>query len=472
MALNSKTSDVQIHVLMVAFAAQGHINPLLRFARRLLPKGIHVALATTETAKRRMLASETAIANADNTAVIAGFDVFFFSDGFGSDFDRKANMDHYVENFGSFASVSLSNIIEEHYLSKNKKLSCIVSNPFVSFAVDVADKYDIPSALLWIQPCALFSTYYHYFNDLNEFPADSDVVIPGLPRLRRQDLPSFVVNSSGGLSKLFRCVFQNMKKYKWVFANSFVELEKEAIDAMNNVFPVQPVGPLISPSLRNQEQTTLDSQIEMWKPDETCLEWLDKQEPSSVIYVSFGSILELSAKQMEEIATALKNLKAPFIWVVKKPEFPSEDRKGELPLGFLEETKDQGIVVSWSPQTKVLAHPSTGCFVTHCGWNSLLETIAAGVPVVAYPQWTDQPTNAKMIEEVFKMGVRVNPREDGLLGHEELERCIGDVMFGPKSELLKRRCLELKLATKTAVSDGGSSDNNIQMFVDEIIAGS
>lgn len=119
----------------------------------------------------------------------------------------------------------------------------------------------------------------------------------------------------------------------------------------------------------------------MWKPQESCMEWLSNKPPSSVIYISFGSIIVLSSKQKHSIANALKNTKRHFLWVIKVPENATSNGEEEFPLGFLEETKDQGLVVSWCPQTKVLSHPAIACFLTHCGWNSMLEAITTGKAV-------------------------------------------------------------------------------------------
>ena len=117
-------------------------------------------------------------------------------------------------------------------------------------------------------------------------------------------------------------------------------------------------------------------------------------------------------------------------------------------------------------------HPSIGCFLSHCGWNSTLETIAAGVPVVAYPQWSDQPTNAKLLEDVWRVGIRVSSDPDGIVTGAEVERCIEAVMSGPSAAEFRKNVAELKVAARGAVAGGGSSNRNIQMFVDEIIGGS
>lgn len=341
----------------------------------------------------------------------------------------------------------------------------------------MATEHKIPCAMLCIQPCTLYAIYYRFFNNSNSFPSltnpDMSVELPGLPLLHTQDLPSFVLPSNpfGSIPKLFSQMFQNMKKVKWVLGNSFYELEKEVIDSMAELYPIRPIGPLVPSTLLGEDQN-LDIGIDMWKPEETCMEWLNQQPPSSVIYVSFGSNVVLSAKQMENIARGLKNSNHPFLWVAKPSDYPLKDGAGELPLGFLEETKGQGLIVPWCPQTKVLAHPAIACFLSHCGWNSTLETMAAGIPIIAYPQWTDQPTSAKLIGDVLQIGVRLMPNKDGVVSNEEVERCIGEIVGGPKAEEFKKKAVELKKGARQAVAEGGSSDRNIQLFVDEIIGNS
>ncbi|KAJ8769082.1 hypothetical protein K2173_024078 [Erythroxylum novogranatense] len=472
----SKNVKQEIHVLLVAFSSQGHMNPMLRLGKYLLTKGLHVTLATTEIARHRMLKS-SAISPTSNS--VSGVQLLFFSDGLSLEYDRKANLDYYMECVGKFGSINLSNLIKEHYpVNGQKRLSYIVNNPFVPWVVDVANEHGVPCALLWIQPCSVHAIYYRFYNKLNPFPTlidpEMSVQLPGLPLLLTEDLPSFVLPSNpfGSIPKLFSDVFQNMKKYTRILGNSFYELEKDAINSMSDLCPFLPIGPLVPTSIlgEEEEEEGQDTGVEMWKAENSCIEWLNKQEPSSVIYVSFGSLVVLAAKQMQSIATALRNARRPFIWVVKQPDTPRPDGSGQLPTGFLEETKDQGLVLSWSPQTKVLANVALGCFITHCGWNSVLETIVAGFPVIAYPQWTDQPTIAKLIVDVFGKGLRLRENKDGVVSEQEIEHCIREVMDGPRSEQLKSNAMAFKREAAVAVASGGSSAWNIQLFVDEIIA--
>lgn len=467
----------ELHVLMVAFSAQGHINPLLRLGKSLITRGLRVTLATTQVVYHRVFKPSTTAAAADNTTTdtvptsftLNGIQVLFFNDGFGNGQNIKSvTPDQYMEIIEKFGPPNLSNVIENNFLDKSKKLACIINNPFVPWVADIAANYNIPCACLWIQPCALYAIYYRFYNNLNSFPTlqnpEINVNLPGLPLLQPQDLPSFILpsNPSGNISKVLFEMFQHMKKLKWVLANSFHELEKDAIDSMAEIYPIKPVGPLVPPSLLGQDESE-DVGIEMWKPQDSCMEWLNHQPPSSVIYISFGSLIVLSGKQLESIAKALKNSDKRFLWVIKRKE---GEEAVPFPEGFVEETKEKGMVVPWCPQTKVLSHTSIACFLTHCGWNSMLEAITAGTPMIAWPQWTDQPTNAKLISDVFRLGIRLEQGTDGFVATEEVQRGF-ELIFA--AEEFKRNALELKRAAREAVARGGSSDRNIQSFVDEIL---
>ncbi|XAR72941.1 hypothetical protein NMG60_11019754 [Bertholletia excelsa] len=453
----------EIHVLMVAFSSQGHINPMLRFGRRLISKSLHVTLATTEIVRHRMLTS-----SADTvTKSVAGINLEFFSDGLPLDYDRKSNLDHLMDSLGRAGRTNLSAIIG------CGKFSCVIANPFVPWVASVAAEHGLPCALLWIQPCTLFSIYHRFYNNLNLFPTlenpDMSVELPGLPLLKTEELPTFVLPSNpfGSIPKLFADLFKNIKSVRWVLTNSFHELETQVIESMSEIHRVLPVGPLVPPVLLGDDESA-DVGFEMWKSDNTCVDWLNQWGPSSVVYVSFGSITVLQAKQMESVAEGLKSSGRPFLWVVKRSDAAMDGGRGELPAGFSDETKSRGLVVPWSPQIEVLKHPAVGCFLSHCGWNSLLETVSAGVPVIAYPQWSDQPTIAKLVSDVLIIGVRVRPNEDGEVTGEEVRRCIEEVVSGPSSEEFRKNAAALKVAARKAVSSDGSSDRNIQLFVDEI----
>ncbi|PVH65990.1 hypothetical protein PAHAL_1G120400 [Panicum hallii] len=139
----------------------------------------------------------------------------------------------------------------------------------------------------------------------------------------------------------------------------------------------------------------------------------------------------------------------------------------KVPENFADKSKEKGLIVTWSPQLEVLAHPAVGCFVTHCGWNSTTEGMGAGVPMVAMPQWSEQTMNAKYIEDVWRVGVRVRPDERGVVRKEEVERCVREVMEGERSMEYRQNATNWKKA-KRAMSEGGSSNNSILEFIGKL----
>lgn len=191
-----------------------------------------------------------------------------------------------------------------------------------------------------------------------------------------------------------------------------------------------------------------------------CIEWLYSKPPNSVVYISFGSLVILKEDQMMELAAGLKETGCFFLWVVRETE------KDKIPRNYLEEIGEKGLIVSWSPQLEVLAHKSIGCFLTHCGWNSTLEGLSLGVTMIGMPHWTDQPTNAKFMEDVWKVGVRVKTEgDDGFVRREEIVRCVKEVMEGKKGKEIRRNAEKWKVLAREAVSEGGSSDKSIDEFV-------
>lgn len=462
---------MQVRVLMVTFSTHGHLNPTLRLSKRLVSKGLHVTVATTEAARKHLMLNPTATRITESTVQFV-----FFPDGLSDDFDRIKYVGAFIESLQKVGSKNLSSIINN--LSNNdKKKSCIITNPFMPWVPDVAAEHKIPCAVPWIQACAAYYIYYHYFKHPQLFPSlenpNEAVHLPAMPSILVNELPSFLLPSGPiHFKQLVSDFVQKLDKVKWILGSSFYELEENVVASMATFTPIIPVGPLVSPFMLGKQENATAPSLDMWSTAEeySCIEihqWLNKKPPSSVIYISFGSLLVLSQNQIDSIAAALINTKRPFLWVIRSQE---NKEGGVLPAGFLEETKDRGLVVKWCSQEKVLMHPAVSCFLTHCGRNSTLETVAAGVPVIAYPEWTDQPTDAKLLVDVFKISVRMRNEEDGTLSIQQVQRCIDEATQGLNATQMKKRAVALKEAEnfKKALEDGGSSDANIDRFINEI----
>ena len=191
--------------------------------------------------------------------------------------------------------------------------------------------------------------------------------------------------------------------------------------------------------------------------------WLDTKPAGSVVFVSFGSMANLSNKQMEELALGFKGSNYYFLWVVRASE------EAKLPKTFVEDIGEKGMVVNWCQQMEVLSHKAIGCFFTHCGWNSTVEALSLGVPMVGMPQWTDQTTDAKFVQDVWKVGIRVKVDANGIVGREEIEFCIREVIEGERGREMKENAIKWKGLALEAISEGGTSDKNIDEIVSKLI---
>ncbi|XP_050379450.1 UDP-glycosyltransferase 74F2-like [Argentina anserina] len=446
------------HVLAIPYPAQGHINPLLQFSKRLASsKGLKVTLANT-----------IFIANSLNLPKSAGsVQLETISDGYDDGgFPLAESIAAYLSRLQDVGYQSVAEIITRHKATPNP-IECIIYDPFLPWALDVAKQYGLVAAAFFSQSCTVNYTYYlEHHHGIIWSPASVPNNLPlGLHILEPQDMPSFfsVPGSYPAYSELVLNQFSHIEKADFIFANTFYKLEEEVVDSMSQVCPMLTIGPTIpSAYLDNSIEDDKGYGFSLFEIDSFCTDWLNTKPPGSVVYVAFGSMASLSDKQMKELALGLKATNFHFLWVVRA----SEEEK--LPDKLKEETAEKGLLVNWSPQLEVLSHKAIGCFFTHGGWNSTIEALSSGVPMVVMPQWTDQPTNSKLIESLWKVGVRVKVDEtSGLVGREEVEQCVREVM-GEMGIAMKRNAKKWRELAIEAVSEGGTSDKNIDEFVSKL----
>ncbi|KAJ6873696.1 crocetin glucosyltransferase [Populus alba x Populus x berolinensis] len=442
----------QPHFLLVTLPLQGHINPSLQFAKRLTLIGARVTLATALSAQRRM----------SKTLFPDGLSFVTFSDGYDDGLKPEDDRVHYVSELKRRSSQTLNELIVDS-AKEGKPITCLVYTVFLPWAAEVARAQHLPAAFLWIQPATVFDIYFYYFNGYGDI-----FTLPGLPQFASRDLPSFLLPSNTGTValQLFQEQLEQLSQETnpKVLVNSFDALELGAMNATEK-FNLIGIGPLIPSAFLDGK----DPSDKSFGEDYT--EWLNSKPKSSVVYVSFGSILVLSNRQMEEISRGLVQSGLPFLWVIRDEQNKKKEKEEDDQLSACREAilEKQGMVVPWCCQVEVLSHPSIGCFVTHCGWNSTLESLVSGVPVVAFPHWTDQGTNAKLIEDVWKTGVRVVANEEGIVEGDEIKRSLDLVMAdGKTGEDLRKNAKKWKDLAMDAVKDGGSSDKNLKAFVDEV----
>ncbi|MCD7447694.1 hypothetical protein HAX54_032887 [Datura stramonium] len=207
-----------------------------------------------------------------------------------------------------------------------------------------------------------------------------------------------------------------------------------------------------------------------------CIEWLDKQPLNSVILVSFGTASTFSPEQIHEIAIGLDRSEQKFIWVLREADKKGKSFTGvipkiELPIGFEERVAERGIIArEWVPQLEILAHPSTGGYLFHSGWNSFLESATMGVPMATWPINADNPYNDVLITKVLKVGLVVRDwkHKDELVKSDTIEIAVRTLMNSPEGEEMRQRATELSKAIKTSVGDGGSTQKQMDSFIAHI----
>ncbi|GLT75516.1 hypothetical protein SLA2020_472340 [Shorea laevis] len=255
------------------------------------------------------------------------------------------------------------------------------------------------------------------------------------------------------LFNLFKRNIKAVKKAKWLLSNSTYELEARALAAMAQ--KVLPIGPLWA----YEGVGTLVANL--WSEDSSCLKWLDQQPPRSIIYVAFSSFTVLNQTQFQELALGLQHSNKPFLWVVR-PDI-TEAKDEVYPNGFWASVADCSQIVGWAPQQTVLSHPSIACFLSHCGWNSILKGVSNEVPFLCWPYFVDQFMNESYICEIWKVGLKLERDESGIIQQEEIkskmEKLLGD-------ENLKARALELKDKFWISIEEHGSSNKILKSFIE------
>jgi len=305
---------------------------------------------------------------------------------------------------------------------------------------------------------------------------ESGVDVPGLPPLPPSSLLKPVMDKKNPNYTWFVYHGRRFAEADGIIVNTAAELERSALAAIADgrctrgvrAPAVYPIGPVISFTPPPEQ------------PHE-CVRWLDAQPPASVALLCFGSLGFFAAPQAHEIARGLERSGHRFLWVLRGPSAPGAMRPTDanlaelLPDGFLERTKDRGLVwPTWAPQREILAHAAVGGFVTHCGWNSTVESLWHGVPLAPWPLYAEQHMNAFTL--VAAMGVavamKVDRKRDNFVEAAELERAMWELMGGSEEgRKAREKAMEMKAACRNAVEEGGSSDAALRRLAEQLYKG-
>lgn len=260
-------------------------------------------------------------------------------------------------------------------------------------------------------------------------------------------------------NNLFKA-FEEVKKADFILHNTVEELEANTLSALNRYQPNYAIGPIdFSRSSSAAVSKSLHAEVEI-------TEWLGSKPAGSVLYVSFGSVVQTSKQVIGEIAHGLRLSEVAFIWVARAHLTASGDAD-VLPAGFVEEVGDRGLIVPWCNQISVLSDAAVGGFLTHCGWNSVVESMWCGVPMICFPVTYDQPTNRKLVVEDWGIGVELG--DAAAVDREGVVEKIRVLMSGgDDSERLRREARKVKKMVRDAVGADGSSITNFNQFITDL----
>ncbi|CAA7395118.1 unnamed protein product [Spirodela intermedia] len=474
MGFSSSATAKKHHAVCIPFPTQGHITPMMMLAKILHSRGFHITFVNTEYNHRRLLKSR-------GPSALHGHPDFRFEtipDGLPtSGIDGTQNVPSLCESIMSNCLLPFRELLAGLKSSADvPPVTCIVSDAVMSFTLDAAEEIGAPEFLLWTASACGFMGYLHYRElidrgitplkdpaDLTNGYLDTPIDwIPGMPNVRLRDLPSFIrtTNPDAILVKYVIREMERASRASGIILNTFGSLESSVLKTMERILPpMYSIGPLPLLSQQLTKSPLVAVASNLWKEDTSCLEWLQGRKPGSVVYVNFGSTATITNRQLVEFAWGLAASNKDFLWIIR-PDLVKGD-SAVLPEDFLRETQDRGLLSGWCPQEKVLGHPALGGFLTHSGWNSTLESISSGVPMLCWPFFADQPTNCCFVCGEWGIGMEI----DGDVRREEIQSLVAELMDGEKGNEMRRRAREWKERALDATKPSGTSSMNLDELV-------
>ncbi|CAK9168473.1 unnamed protein product [Ilex paraguariensis] len=455
MGSHSKTNTV--HVVAVPYPGRGHINPMMNLCKLIISDYNFLITFVITEEWLGFIGSEVKPPNIRFATI---------PNVLPSELVRAANMPTFIEA----VFTKMEEPFEQLLTRLEPPATLIIADTFLKWVVDVGNRRNIPVASLWTMPASVFSIFYHF--DLlvqnGHFPAEladrgEERVdyIPGISSIRLVDLPTIIYSKDQRLLRLALLAFPHVSKAQYLLFTSIFELESQVINALKPKFsiPIYSLGPVIPYfNLKDNSSYTTSHSNE---GNHNHFKWLDSQPPNSVLYVSLGSFLSVSSAQMEEIAAGLHDSGVRYLWVARGDASRLNERCGDL-----------GMIVPWCDQLKVLCQSAVGGFWTHCGWNSTMESVFAGVPMLTVPILMDQVPTSKFIVEDWKLGWELKREmgEENLLKREEIAKLVKRFMDSENTERTEmlRRAKKFQEMCQEAIAGGGSSERNLTAFIGNI----
>jgi hypothetical protein len=459
---HSNNQQNQVVVVVVPFPAQGHLNQLLHLSRLILSHNIPVHYVGTSTHNRQATVRVQGWdPNSISNIHFHNFKVPPFVSPPPTPNSETKFPSHLVPSFE--ASTHLRQPVAElmQSLSSVFKRVVVIHDSLMASVVQDAKNIANVENYLFMSTCAF--TYFTSLSDKlgNIIPKESPHIID-TPSMMEGCFTAEIIDFITRQNEFYELNDGTIFNTSRAIESPYLELIEKIISNKKH-WALGPFNPL-----------TIEKNDS--KGRHSCIEWLDKQEPKSVIYVSFGSTTTLTDEEVEQLAIGLEQSKKKFIWVLRDADKGdifdgSEVKRYVLPKRFGEGVEGMGLVVrDWAPQLEILNHPSTGGFMSHCGWNSTLESLSMGVPIAAWPMHSDQPKNSVLITQVLKVGLLVRDwsKRDELVAASDIENVVRTLMDTKEGDEMRERAVNLKNAICISTEEGGVSRMEMDSFIAHI----
>ncbi|KAK7294781.1 hypothetical protein RJT34_17677 [Clitoria ternatea] len=484
-------SHSQLNVIFLPYPTPGHMLPMVDTAGLFAKQGVSVTIITTH-------ANASTFRKAIDLDFTCGHPIRFKVLLFPS---AQVGLPDGLENIKDATSLQFFgklsyglSILKDRIdvLFQDLKPDCLVTDMMYPWTVDSAAKLKIPR--LYFYSSSYFSICAGHFvrkHKPHESIAVSDnhkFQIPGLRHhieMTTLQLEEWLRTKTDNFTaKMMNEIYESESRSYGTLCNSFHEFESDFEQLYQTIkgikgWSVGPVSAWISKGETDEIKANKGHKEDLEEKSEW-LSWLNSKQNESVLYVSFGSLTRLSHTQIVEIAHGLENSGQNFIWVIRKK---GEDEAGEQSFLIefeerMKESKKGFIIWNWAPQLLILSHPAIRGIVTHCGWNSILESVSAGLPMITWPMFSEQFYNERLLVDVLKIGVPVGSKENkfwatagevAVVGREDIAKAVMKFM-GRDEECIEMRMRARKLcdASKKSIEEGGSSYNNLIQLIDEL----
>ncbi|XP_060672213.1 7-deoxyloganetin glucosyltransferase-like [Ziziphus jujuba] len=471
------------HAVFIPYPTQSHIKALLKLSKLLHHRGFHITFVNTEFNHRRFLKSQ----GPNSLDGLPDFRFEAIPDGLPlSEEDATQDIILLCQYIRKRAMVApflelLTKLNHRATTSNiNPPVTCIVSDGLMMYTTEVAEKIGVPDLKFFPFSACGFMGFRHSRTLMEKgiIPLKDEASltngfldtvidwIPGFEGIRLKDFSSFIrtTNPNETLLDYSSTSTVELEKASALILHTFDALESHVLKAVSSMYPhTYAIGPLQRLLDRVPENSSEKVGYHLWKEDTECLKWLDTKPPNSVLYVNFGSIAVTTPQQLVEFGMGLANSKQNFLWIIRPDLVTGES--AILPAELAVETKERGKIASWCPQEQVLNHPSVGGFLTHCGWNSIVESLSAGVPMLCWPFFAEQQTNCRYSCVEWEVGMEI----DNDVKRHEVEKLVRELMEGDKGKKMKSKALEWKKLVEHATGPNGSSSINLDRLVNQVL---